>query len=197
MALYYQINYTLTDVPADAALLPRAVPPREPAALQDRLHHPRRREGPGPLRRHLPGLGRQQHRLVGRGRDQVLHGRRHASSRRSAAPAPRTTSAARTTSRTRRRGSTRVFTTPYAGLPQVIRPDGAVPVAAALRPVPLAHHGSDPLRERPARDDPGARLARRTAATCRCRTTSPRSPSGTRRSRTRRSRSCRVETRWR
>ena len=37
------------------------------------------------------------------------------------------------------------FTTPYAGLPQVIRPDGAVPVAAALRHVPLAHHRPDPL----------------------------------------------------
>ena len=28
MTLYYQINYTLTDVPADAAYLPRPVPPR-------------------------------------------------------------------------------------------------------------------------------------------------------------------------
>ena len=57
-------------------LLPRPVPPRQSAALQGRLHHPRRRQGPGPLRGHLHGLGRQQHRLVGRGRDQVLHGRR-------------------------------------------------------------------------------------------------------------------------
>ena len=36
-----------------------------------------------------------------------------------------------------------------------------LPVAAALRPVPLAHHGPDPLRAGPARDDPGARLAHR------------------------------------
>ena len=32
MTLYYQINYTLTDVPADAGLLPRPVPPRVAAA---------------------------------------------------------------------------------------------------------------------------------------------------------------------
>ena len=57
-------------------LLPRAVPAHEPAALQAGLHHPRRRDGAGPVRRHLHGLGRQQRRLVGRGRDQVLHGRR-------------------------------------------------------------------------------------------------------------------------
>ena len=88
-------------------LLPRAVPARQPAAVQGRLHDPRRREGLGPLRRHLPGVGRAQHRLVGRGRDQVLHGRRRRRSRPSAAPAPRTTSAGRTTSRTRRRTSTR------------------------------------------------------------------------------------------
>ena len=36
-----------------------------------------------------------------------------------------------------------------------------LPVAAALRPVPLAHHGSDPLREGSQGDDPGARLAHR------------------------------------
>ena len=87
-------------------------------------------EGSGPLRRHLHGLGRQQLRLVGRGRDQVLPGRRRASipticgtgtedyfcgaynfdvgigSPRSAA------------------SGLRSFNSPYAGLPQVIRPDG-------------------------------------------------------------------------
>ena len=36
-----------------------------------------------------------------------------------------------------------------------------LPVAAALRPVPLAHHGPDPLREGPARDHPGPGLAQR------------------------------------
>ena len=56
-----------------------------------------------------------------------------------------------------------------------------VSVAGALQPVPLAHHGSDPLRAGSARDDPGARLAQRRDATCRCRTTSRRSPTGIRR----------------
>ena len=77
MTLYYQINYTLTDVPEDAGLLPRPVPPREsPLKTKGLLHDPRRRPGPGPVRRHLPGLGSPQSGLVGRGRDQVLHGRR-------------------------------------------------------------------------------------------------------------------------
>ena len=67
------------------------------------------------------------------------------------------------------------FSTPYTGLPQVIRPDGHLPGPAALRPVPLAHHGPDPLREGPEGDHPGAGLACRAGATCRCRTTSPRS----------------------
>ena len=58
-------------------LLPRPVPPDQPAARQAGLHAPRRREGPGPVRRHGHELGRAQQRLVGRGRDQVLHGRRH------------------------------------------------------------------------------------------------------------------------
>ena len=79
-------------------LLPRAVPADEPAALQAGLHHPRGRDGAGAVCRHLHGLGRQQRRLVGRRRDQVLHGRRRPSSRPSAAPAPRTISAAPTTS---------------------------------------------------------------------------------------------------
>ena len=40
------------------------------------------------------------------------------------------------------------FTTPYAGLPQVIRPDGDLSVAEALRPLSLAYHGSDTVRAR-------------------------------------------------
>ncbi len=38
------------------------------------------------------------------------------------------------------------FTTPYSGLPQVVQARRPLPVAAALRPVPLAHHRPDPLR---------------------------------------------------
>jgi hypothetical protein len=57
-------------------------------------------------------------------------------------------------------GEYREFTTPYAGLPQVIKPDGCT-AAAALRPVPLAHHGPDALRAGPEGDHPGAGLAGR------------------------------------
>ncbi len=51
-----------------------------------------------------------------------------------------------------------VYTTPFLGMPQVIKPDG-VPEPAAVRPVPLAHHGPHPLRAGPPRHHPGARLA--------------------------------------
>ena len=85
-----------------SGVLPRPVAAQQPAALQAGPHPARRRAGPGPLRRHLHRLGRQQQRLVGRGRDQVLHGRRHATGRPSAAPAPRTTSAAPGISSSRR-----------------------------------------------------------------------------------------------
>ena len=36
----------------------------------------------------------------------------------------------------------REFTTPYAGLPQVLRPDGTYQSQTALRHVPLAHHST-------------------------------------------------------
>ena len=85
-------------------------------------------------------------------------------------------------------GEYQEFTTPYAGLPQVIRPDGLYASQTALRPLPLAHHGPDPLRAGPARHDPGPRLAQRRPLPARCRTTSPRSRSGTRRCRPRPSR---------
>ena len=69
-----------------------------------------------------------------------------------------------------------------------IRPDGTY--RSQQRFGMYRWHITDPIRfeHGPARHDPGARLADRTrsAATCRCRTTSPRSPSGTRRCRTRR-----------
>ena len=75
------------------------------------------------------------------------------------------------------------FTTPYAGMPQVLRPDGTYRVTATLRPVPLAPHRPDPLPHRPARHDAGPRVATAVGATSSCRTTSPPSPTGTRRSR--------------
>ena len=73
---YYQIDYTLTDVPDDRAYLhaqwrrSNPLPYQTVHTLLDGVQRP------GPLRRHLSRLGRQQQRLVGRGRDQVLPGRR-------------------------------------------------------------------------------------------------------------------------
>ena len=112
----------------------------------------------GPVRRHLSGLGRQQHRLVGRRRDQVLTWTATTSSRRSAAPAPRTISAAPGTSSIRS-GEYGAFSHAYPGYAAGDQAGRAVPQPAALRPVPLAHHGSDPLRAGSARHHPGARLA--------------------------------------
>ena len=74
--IYYQINYTLTDVPEDAAYFhaqfrrTNPLPFKEDYTILDGV------AGQRPLCRHLHGLGRQQFGLVGRGRDQVLHGRR-------------------------------------------------------------------------------------------------------------------------
>ena len=76
MTLYYQINYTLTDVPKDAAYFHAQFRRESRCRPEGPLHHPRRRPRPGPVRRHLPGLGSAQPRLVGRRRDQVLPGRR-------------------------------------------------------------------------------------------------------------------------
>ena len=75
--IYWQINYALTEVPEDAAYFhaqfrrTNPLPFKQDYTILDGVR------GRGPLCRHLHGLGRQQLRLVGRGRDQVLHGRRH------------------------------------------------------------------------------------------------------------------------
>ena len=53
-------------------LFPRAVAAQQPAALWRGAHPARRGAGPGALRRHLHRLGREQQRLVGRRRGQVL-----------------------------------------------------------------------------------------------------------------------------
>ena len=179
-------------------LLPRPVPPRQPAALQAGLHDPRRRAR-GRASTSAPTWPGASTTAAGGARARSSSTwTATASSPRSAAPAPRTTSAAPTTSTNKaERQLPASSPRPTPGSAQVIRPDGALRLAAALRHVPLAHHGPDPLRAGPAGDDPGARLASRTAATCRCRTTSPRSPTGTRRSRTRPSRRCRRGTSWR
>jgi hypothetical protein len=60
MTLYYQINYTLTDVPDDMAYFHAQFRRESPALQGGPLHHRRRHQGQGPLRGHLHGLGRQQ-----------------------------------------------------------------------------------------------------------------------------------------
>ena len=64
--LYYQINYTLTEVPEDAAYFhaqfrrTNPLPYKEVYTILDGV------AGLGPLRGHLPGLGSPTTRLVGR-----------------------------------------------------------------------------------------------------------------------------------
>ncbi len=77
MVLYYQINYTLTDVSAGCGVLPCSVPAGQPPSVQISLHHPRRCEGVGTVCGHLYGVGREQSRLVGRRRNQILSGWRY------------------------------------------------------------------------------------------------------------------------
>ncbi|CAA9551561.1 MAG: FIG01197961: hypothetical protein, partial [uncultured Thermomicrobiales bacterium] len=144
--------------PGRPRLPPRPVPAQQPAPLQRGPHPARRRPRPGPLRRDLPRLGRQQHRLVGRGRDQVLPRRRR-----------RLSYDLRHRHRglLRRRLELRAPPGPVRGLLDPV-PGAApgdptrrpLPQPAALRDVPLARPGPDPLRRGPAGDDPGARLAR-------------------------------------
>jgi hypothetical protein len=126
--IYYQINYTLTEVPDDAAYFHAQFRRTDPLPFKEDYTILDGVIGKGHYVRHVHGLGGQQRRLVGRGRDQVLHGRRRAVPDRL---------------RHRHRGlflrrlqlrwamvdstmTTRYneFTTPYTGLPQVIRPDG-------------------------------------------------------------------------
>ena len=144
MTLYYQINYTLTDVPRDAGLLPRPVPPGVAAQDQGPLHDPRRRPGPGPVRRHLPRVGSPQSRLVGRRRDQVLHGRRQG------VPddlrhGHRGLLLRLVQLREPRDGrSTRPFSTPYTGLAQVLPPDKSTKVGQRFGL--YRWHIADPVR---------------------------------------------------
>nr|WP_246859008.1 DUF2961 domain-containing protein [Chitinophaga sp. XS-30] len=73
MTLYYQVDYTLTQVPDDAGYFHaqfRRNKPGERRGIHDGGWHQRQRT----VRRHLYGLGRQQQRLVGRRRDQILYG---------------------------------------------------------------------------------------------------------------------------
>ena len=71
---YYQITYALTEVPEDRAYLhaqwrrTNPIPYKEVHTIIDGIC------GSGAIRWHLSGLGRAQQWLVGRGRNQILHG---------------------------------------------------------------------------------------------------------------------------
>ena len=125
--LYYQINYALTEVPEDAAYFHAQFRRVNPSALQAGLHDPRRGQRPRPLRRNLHGLGRQQLRLVGRGRNQVLLDGDEFPTICGTGTEDYFCGAYNFDAGTVDPSFPRAyveFTTPYAGLPQVIRPDG-------------------------------------------------------------------------
>ena len=119
---FYQINYTLTEVPADRAYFHAQWRRNNPLVLSGGPYAAGWRDGPRTLRWHLHCLGGQQYRLVGRGRDQVL---------------PRWRPEWPTICGTGTEdyfggawgfhfpaGEYGVFTTPFLGMPQVISPEG-------------------------------------------------------------------------
>ena len=59
-SLYYQIDYSLCDVPDDAARFCAQFRRVNPLPQGRRRHDPRRRAGPRPVRRHVLRVGRQQ-----------------------------------------------------------------------------------------------------------------------------------------
>ena len=187
---YYQIDYTLTEIPDDAAYLHAQWRRSNPLPYRRGAHPARRRAGAGPLRRHLYRLGREQQRLVGRRRDQVLPRRRprladHLRHRH------RGLFRRRLEFRASARASTASFSTPFLGMPQVIKPDGLY--QSQQRFGMYRWHIPDPIRFqqdlRVTIQALGWRSrSKASAAICPCRTTSPRPPSGTSPSRTPRSR---------
>src|SRR5690606_9013386 len=115
---------------------------------------------PGPVRRHLHRLGRELPGLVGRGRDQVLHGRGHGLPHH-LRHRHRGLLRRRLELRRARRGLHRLLhPVPRHAAGAATR--RALPLPAALRHVSLARRGPDPLHLRPApRRHPGARLEER------------------------------------
>ena len=196
---YYQIDYTLTDVPDDRGLLPRPVAAQQSAALPGRStrcstacegqgHYVGTYLawgvnnngwwGEGEIKFYLDGDG-ELPTICGTGTEDYFGGAWNFE---------------------HPKGEYGVFSTPFLGLPQVIKPDGLY--RSQQRFGMYRWHVMDPIRfEQDLRVTIQA-LGWRSAlegkrATCRCRTTSPRPRSGTRPSRTRRSRRCRMRTSWR
>ena len=103
--VYYQVTYELGRATTERSGYLHAQWRRSNPLAAGGAHAARRRARHRPVRRHLPRVGSQLARLVGRGRDQVLPRRRRRSSPPSAAPAPRTTSAGPGTSTSRARAT--------------------------------------------------------------------------------------------
>ena len=111
-------------------LLPRPVPAGEPAALQGGLHDPRRRRGRATTS--APTWPGASTTTAGGARARSSSTwTATASSRPSAAPAPRTTSAAPTTSRTRRRSATRSSPRPTPACPRSSGPTASTARSSA------------------------------------------------------------------
>ena len=157
MTLYYQIDYTLTEVPQDAAYFHaqfrrvNPLPEKEVYTILDGVRgmghyvgtylawgvHSNGWWGEGEIKFYLDG-DREFPTICGTGTEDYFGGSYNFENQ-----------------ATKRYQE---FTTPYTGLSQVIRPDGLYARSSAS-PLPLAHHGPRALRVGPAGDDPGARLA--------------------------------------
>ena len=157
VTVYYQVTYELGEDHAERRLPARAVAPQQPARVARPAHDPGGHRGSGALRRHLPGLGRQLHRVVGRGRDQVLPGRRRRLPD-DLRHRDRGLLRRRLELRRARSGVRRVLH-PVPRHAPGDPPGRSLRRAAAVRSLPVPRAGSDPLLRPPRRHHPGARLA--------------------------------------
>ena len=192
MTLYYQINYTLTEVPEDAAYFhaqfrrTNPLPYKDVYTILDGVQGQGQFVGTymawgvnntgwwgeGEIKFFLDGDG-EFPTICGTGTEDYFCGSYNFDLG-------------------KEKGGYREFTTPYAGLPQVIRPDGIYFGPDALRPVPLARHRPCALHVRPARERSRPWAGAPAGATCPCRMISRASRSGIRPCPPRRSRSCRI-----
>ncbi len=135
---FYQITYALGAVAGRPGFVPRPVAHRHDHARVPGARPARRRQGQRPVRRHVHGLGAVLGRLVGRGRDQVLHRRRR-----------------RVSHHLRHRHGGLLLRRVGLRRRAVHQPVHRLPVVPArrgegaqARAVPLAHHGPHPLPHR-------------------------------------------------
>ncbi len=197
MTLYYQVNYTLTDVPDDAAYFHaqfrrvHKLPAKTVYTILDgvsgrgqyvgtymawEVHSPGW-WGEGEIKFYIDG-DQQFPTICGTGTEDYFCGSYNFENR-----------------QTHRY---QTFSTPYSGLAQVLPPEIDLRAGPAIRPVSLAHRRSDPLREGSEGDDPGPGLEAEATdhRICRWRTTSPRWPTGIRPSRTPSFHRCQARRTW-